>query len=165
MRRTGWYWPWLLVLGMLGIVGVNVAMLVVADSDANGAVVEADYYRKAVAWDSTLARRARSDALGWHAAIRLEARPEATPVVRVALADAAGRPVTGATVDAVLIHNVDAAHPRTVTLREAAPGEYRMAARLGHPGRWEVRLVATRGAERFEADARADLAADAPLAP
>lgn len=165
MRRNGWYWPWLLGTAMLGVVGVNVAMFIVADSDANGAVVEADYYRKAVQWDSTLARRERSAALGWRALVRLAPGARAASEVRVSLADAAGRPVTGAVVDVVLIHNVDAAHPRPVTLREMAPGDYRVAARLGLPGRWEVRLVATRGAERFETDAHAELAAAAPLGP
>jgi len=160
MRRPGWYWPWLLTVGMAGLVSVNVAMLVAANSDANGAVVEADYYHKAVTWDSTLARRARSDALGWRAEVRLAPRAGATPVVRVALIDADGRPVTGATVEAVLIHNADAAHPRAVTLPERAPGAYATGARLGRPGLWEVRVVATRGDDRFETDVRTDLAAE-----
>lgn len=158
MRRPGWYWPWLLTAGMAGLVSVNVAILVAANSDANGAVVEADYYRKAVEWDSTLARRARSAALDWHADVRLAPRQGETPLVRVVLTDAVGHPVTGAHVEAVLIHNADAAHPRAVTLPEGAPGAYAVGARLGLRGMWEVRLVATRGDARFELDTRVDLA-------
>ena len=69
MSKHGWYWPWLLATGLLGIVAVNVTMLFVANSDANGSVVEPDYYRKAVQWDSTMAHRAASDRLGWTASV------------------------------------------------------------------------------------------------
>jgi hypothetical protein len=73
MSTRGWYWPWLLATGLLGIVAVNVTMLLVANSDANGSVVEPDYYRKAVQWDSTMAHRAESDLLRWTAAVSLSA--------------------------------------------------------------------------------------------
>ena len=84
MAKNGWYWPWLLVLGMSGIVGVNVVMLFVANSDANGVVVEPDYYRKAVQWDSTMAHRAASDLLGWTATVALSADAAAAGADEVA---------------------------------------------------------------------------------
>lgn len=158
-RTRGWYWPWLLGAGMLGIVGVNVGMLFTARGDRNGAVVEPDYYRKAVTWDSTMARRGESARLGWTATVTLEAdaRAAAPTAVRIELEDAGGAPVDGASVAATLIHNADAGRPLSVRLRERASGAYEGTAQLAFPGRWEVRIVATRGTERFEVTAHTDL--------
>jgi len=149
-RSRGWYWPWLLASGMLGIVGVNVVMFAVAASDANGAVVEADYYRKAVDWDRALAARAASAALGWRPSVTLARYTGGEGRLSVGLTDASGRSLTDATVDATLIHNRDAAHPVRVTLRSGSSGEHAAPVPLRWAGRWELRLVARRGADRFE---------------
>lgn len=156
MKSTGWYWPWLLVAGMSGIVGVNVWMLVVANGDANGTVVERDYYRKAVQWDSTMALQAASARLGWQAGVSLSAgTPDAS--VEVHLTDAAGAAVAGATVQATLIHNADAGRPVELALRDLGDGRYVASHALGHRGMWEVRLSAVRAADRFATTTRVEL--------
>lgn len=164
MSKRGWYWPWSLAAGLLGFAGLNIAMLFVANSDANGSVVEPDYYRKAVAWDSTMARRAASDLLGWTATVTLSvdaaagtAPRAATTTLRVVLADSSGVGVTGAVVHAVLIHNADAGHPLQLALRERGDGHYDANAPLRHSGRWEVRVSAERAGEHFEVIAHAEL--------
>jgi len=165
MAKNGWYWPWLLVLGMSGIVGVNVVMLFVANSDANGVVVEPDYYRKAVQWDSTMAHRAASDQLGWTATVALSAdvavagADEGAATVRVTLTDSAGAGVSGAAVQAVLIHNADAGRPIELQLRDEGAGSYGVNVPLAHPGLWEVRVNASRGDARFASVAHTDLVA------
>lgn len=175
----GWYWPWLLAAGLLGIVGVNVTMFFVAGSDANGSVVEPDYYRKAVQWDSTMADRAASDLLGWTATVSLSAAEAVAGsaaragAVRVTLADSAGVGVAGAAVRAVMIHNADAGRPIVLTLRDEGGGRYAATMPFEHSGRWEVRVraervstareSAARTLERFAVIAHADLAA--PSAP
>ncbi len=150
--KRGWYWPWLLTAGMSGIVGVNVAMLFVARSDANGVVVEQDYYRKAVQWDSTMALRDESARLGWHATVTL-----GSPAIELALTDATGAGVIGARVQATLIHNADAGRPTEVALQDLGDGRYGGAAVLAHRGLWEVRIRADRGGERFASTTRAEL--------
>ena len=163
MAMRGWYWPWLLGTALLGIVAVNVTMLFVANSDANGSVVEPDYYRKAVQWDSTMAHRAASDRLRWTAAVSLSAgdrvpgQTARTATLRVTLADSAGTGATGAVVRAVLIHNADAARPIEVALRDRGDGRYVAELRLTQTGLWEVRLTAERGSERFSVVVRTDL--------
>lgn len=165
MAKKGWYWPWLLALGMSGIVGVNVVMFFVANSDANGSVVEPDYYRKAVQWDSTMAHRAASDLLGWKASVALSAdaaapgSPTRAATLHVTLVDSAGAGVVGATVRAVLIHNADAGRPLALTLREQGGGRYGAELPLGHAGLWEVRVNAERAGERFATIAHTDLVA------
>lgn len=168
--KRGWQWPVLITLALAFTVGVNVVMLFAAGSDPNGTVVEPDYYRKAVEWDRTMARRAASASLGWSATATLgtaraagsaEAGPMATSVrlssrvLRVALRDASGAPITDAEVSATLIHNREASTPVTVAL-SAAEGGYAGAAVLTHAGQWEVRIVARRGTERFETSLRAE---------
>lgn len=156
-RARGWYWPWLLASGMLGVVLINVVMLAVAASDANGAVVEADYYRKAVAWDRTLAARAASAALGWQPAVTLTRLDGPSGAVTVQLRDRAGRPLPGVRVEVTLIHNLAAAHPVHTRFQTASSGVGRQAVPLRWPGRWEARLIATRGPDRFEWEGRVEL--------
>ena len=158
-KHTGWYWPWLLVLGMSGIVGVNVWMLVVASGDANGSVVEPDYYRKAVAWDSTMALRSASDALGWRTELSLTGASGAATSLELRIADASGTCIAGAAVKATLIHNADAARHVDVQLRDLGDGRYAAEPALTHPGLWEVRIEAVRGASHFAETRHTDLTA------
>lgn len=159
MAKKGWYWPLLLAAGMSGIVGVNVWMLVVASGDANGSVVEPDYYRKAVAWDSTMALRAASDRLGWHTELSLTGASGAASSLELRLADASGAGIAGATVLATLIHNADAARHVDVALRDLGDGRYAAEPALTHPGLWEVRISAVRGAAHFVETRHTDLTA------
>lgn len=165
MTTRGWYWPWLLAVSLLATVSVNVAMLFVANSDANGSVVEPDYYRKAVQWDRTMAQRAASDLLRWTATVSLSAERAApgstarAATLRVTLADSAGAGVAGAVVSAVLIHNADAGRPLQLALRDDGAGRYVADVPLQHLGLWEVRVHAERAGERFGVIAHADLVA------
>lgn len=168
--KRGWQWPVLIALSLAFTVGVNVVMLFAAGSDPNGTVVEPDYYRKAVEWDRTMARRAASASLGWSATATLgtaqaagsaDAGPIATSVrlssraLRVELRDAAGALIPDAEVSATLIHNREASTPVAIALN-AVDGGYAGTGVLTHAGEWEVRIVARRGTERFETSLRVE---------
>lgn len=155
--RRGWQWPWLVTAALLFTVGVNVVMLFAASGDRNGSVVEQDYYRKAVAWDETMARQAASDRLGWRARASFTAPVGAAlPALVVQATDSAGAPLTGARFSAVLIHNADAAHPLRATLTETSEGRYEAPVGIAHAGMWEVRLEARRDGERFASTQRTE---------
>ena len=150
--RRGAHWPWLISAALLFTVGVNVVILFAANSDRNGSVVEPDYYRKAVAWDSTMARRAASDRLGWTAMATLVRRAgdaAGSGGIVVRITDRDGAPVRGAAGRAVLIHNLDAGNPQQAELHEREPGVYAGSVRISHSGRWEVRVEARRDESRF----------------
>lgn len=154
--KRGWQWPVLVSLALAFTVGVNVVMLLAAGSDPNGTVVEPDYYRKAVEWDRTMARRAASAALGWSATASIGAATT-SPVQRriaVSLTDAGGAALSGAEVSATLIHNREASAPVTIDLQEGDAGQYVGAGALLHAGQWELRIAARRGRERFETSLR-----------
>lgn len=151
-------WPAAVVGALLVTVGANVAILVLANN-SDRAVVEPNYYRRAVAWDSTLAQSARNDALGWRVEASLQAEDRERARVRVRVTDRAGAPVSGAIVRVEAIHNRAAASRSVVGLTESGGGEYAAVARMGHRGLWELRVIAERHGERFTADIRRELAA------
>lgn len=149
-------WP-LALAGVLALTVVaNVAMLAAANAPG-GTRVEPDYYRRALAWDSTQAERARSAALGWRADAAFTHAGE----LALALRDAADHPVTGARVEVLAIHNLEPGPPVAWSLGEVAPGSYGARVRPGRAGRWELRVRATRAAEVFTAVLHADLATGA----
>lgn len=172
--KKGWQWPLLIGLALAFTVGVNVVMLFAAGSDPNGTVVEPDYYRKAVEWDRTMARRAASAALGWTASATLGAIGDAadaasatgattgagpgdgTRVLSVELRDASGAAIADADVSATLIHNREASTPIVLALRAAGDGRYIASGALVHAGQWEVRVVGRRGDARYETSLRVE---------
>jgi nitrogen fixation protein FixH len=160
--RSGKWWP----LALAAVLGVTVAanvFLLYAANDRNAAAVEPDYYRKAVAWDSTAAQAAQSAGLGWRidAAI-LPLDPRGAGVVQVRIARPDGAPLAGARVTCSAIHNLDAAHrPQAETVLDGI-GEGTLVLPLRRAGLWELRFAVKHGAERFTASLRRD-AGFAPL--
>jgi nitrogen fixation protein FixH len=154
--KPGTFWP-LAVAGVLALtVAANVA-LIIAARDPNAYVVEPDYYRKAVQWDSTMAEARASAALGW----RMDAAwgrwsPGGTEL-RVALQDSTGAPLGGAAIDMDLINNLAPEHVLHAAPADQGGGLYRATVALPRPGLWELRVRATRGAERFWTDLRRDV--------
>ena len=144
--KKGLGWPIGIAAILFTTVASNVGVILLTKDDPSFAV-EPDYYRKAVEWDSTTARRARSDALGW----------QVTPTVQVgganselalALVDANGAPITDAIVTGELLHIARAAQMQAVSFAATADG-YAATVQMPRAGVWELRLDATRGDQRF----------------
>jgi hypothetical protein len=152
----GWYWPWFVVAALAFTVGVNIVMMVAATSDANGSVVEPDYYRKAVAWDQAMARAAESAKLGWRTRVALERATADSARLVVEVTGADSLPVRGARFSAELIHNADAARPVRAVLAESRDGRYEAMVAVRRTGMWEVRLEARRDVDRFVTSQRAE---------
>jgi nitrogen fixation protein FixH len=138
-------WP----LGIAAILGAtiagNVAVMRVAGDDPSFAV-EPDYYRRAVAWDTTMAQARASAALGWRvtpAVAPLVAGAPAT--VTLAITDRDGAPLTGATVAVEALFNARANDRHTATMAEVAPGRYAAPLPLAWAGEWELRVQVRRG--------------------
>lgn len=142
------WWPAALALVLGVTVLANVALLWTASHDA-GYVVEPDYYRKAVEWDSTVARHARSDALGWQADVRLAAPDRDGATLTVRLANRGGAALDSATVRAELSHNAHGADRFAVPLAHAGPGLYTGVVPSQRRGLWRVDLDATSGSDAF----------------
>jgi nitrogen fixation protein FixH len=150
--------PWIagVIAVLLLTVGANAWVIWLAHG-RDAAVVEPDYYRKAVAWDSLRAAEERSAALGWTVDATLgrpDAAGEAALEVRLAARD--GAPLEGASVTVAAIHNRIAGRAVRADLAPAAPGVYAARLPLGLRGLWELDVEATRGTERFIARLRRD---------
>ena len=156
--KAGMGWP----IGIVVILGATVAANLVVMKIANGDqafAIEPDYYKKAVAFDSTMAAEQRSNALGWKAAATLVAGDTAgRPQLTVTIRDAQQQPVRGATVNISAMANARANNILTSVLVETAPGVYAQSLPARFAGQWEVRVNAARGSEHFVASMRTDLA-------
>ena len=141
-------WP-IAIVGVLAItVGANIYLFKEA-RDGNGAATEPDYYRKAVAWDSTMAQSRADVAMGWSLDAQAGPVGPGKGVVTCTLKDSTGAALTGATVTLEAVHNLEAEHYVHAALAARAPGEYVSAPVLTRPGLWELRFTARRGTQVF----------------
>ncbi|MGF1552693.1 MAG: FixH family protein [Paracoccaceae bacterium] len=123
------------------IVTANMALVVAATGSFPGTVVE-DAYVAGVGWDD---RVAAQDALGW----RVGARHTPDGRLAVAVEDAAGAPVRGLVVDAMVGRPARAGTDRAVTLRRE--GDLHIAALDLAPGLWRVALSIEGGTAPYAA--------------
>ncbi|MES2176691.1 MAG: FixH family protein [Gemmatimonadota bacterium] len=148
-------WPLIVISVLSGYVTFGLVAARIASNDPNRGI-EADYYRKAVTWDSSLARSRRSEALGWRLVPALSAITGSVATLRLELRARDGAPVDGA---AVSLEGRQVAHADDVVrarLDARGGGAYDAPLPLARAGLWEFRIVATRGAERFATDVRLD---------
>jgi hypothetical protein len=146
VKRESW-WP----IGLVAVLGVtvlaNVGVLFIAARNG-GAEVAPDYYRRAIAWDSTMAAAARSRALRWTLDASLSPR-SAGGILAVALRDSTGAPITGALVriEGFAVARADRRFAGRLT--ETNGGHY--ALRLPLRGaEWQaLDVTVRRGADRF----------------
>jgi nitrogen fixation protein FixH len=152
--KKGLGWP----IGISALLAVfvvaNLFVMYLANDDPAFAI-EPDYYRKAVAFDSSMATARRSATLGWSASTAIE-RADTRTSVTVMLADADRQPVAGASVTIDARFNARANEVLDVVLRERSPGQYSAPLDVRHAGQWEVRVDAVRGPDHFVTSTRAD---------
>jgi nitrogen fixation protein FixH len=149
-------WPMIIAGILLVDVGVGFGMMKVANSDPHGAV-ESNYYQKAITWDSTMAQSERNATLGWTLVPALGAiTAPGNASLSFTLRDQDGAPISGAV---ILVEAVQVAHADQivhVTLTSSPDGSYATAIPMTRAGLWELRVIATRGADRFTSQVRLD---------
>jgi nitrogen fixation protein FixH len=154
-------WP-AAIAGVLGVTVVANVVMLWAARHGDAPAIEADYYRKAVAWDSTLAARRASAALGWRADAGIGPLGRDGADVTVWLADSTGTALDGAGVRVVAIHNARGGTTVEGTLAPRGAGRYAGRLALARPGLWELRIEAARGPDRFGAALRREAAPGRP---
>ncbi|HVP37802.1 MAG TPA: FixH family protein [Candidatus Saccharimonadales bacterium] len=150
-------WPAAIVAVLLLVLAANVYVYHLA-TGKGAAVVEKDYYRRGVDWDSTVAHERASAALAWQ--LYWEVSPvdaDGGADLRVRLGDRSGRPLAGARVHVAAVNNLEAGAAREADLAAGLPGEYSARLPLGRTGLWEFRFDATRGRDHFTAVERRDV--------
>lgn len=151
-------WPLCIVLFLLGGMASAFRVVIASRTDGGVAVVE-NYYDKALHWDEEATARAASAALRWQAQIVIEALPGAEQHrVQVVLRDAEGRPVEGLQVHLQAQRPFQAEPAVDAVLAPTGEaGVYAHAAPRWALGLWDLDLVATRGAERFQLAQRVEV--------
>jgi hypothetical protein len=155
VKTKGWYWPWLIGALLVATVAGQGVMLYAAASDDTMSI-EPDYYKKAVAWDSTAALDSVSALLHWKADVKISGAGVSGGDLVVILTDAAGDRVADAHVKVIAIHNLDGKRHIEAVLDQSADGRYSAHMPLDHAGLWEVRVQAERGADHFRTTTRAE---------
>jgi hypothetical protein len=155
VKSKGWYWPWLIGALLVATVAGQGVMLYAAASDDTMSI-EPDYYKKAVAWDSTAALDSISALLHWKADVKISGAGSSGGDLVVILTDAAGDGVADAHVKVTAIHNLDGRRHIEAVLGERVDGRYSAHMPLDHAGLWEVRVQAERGADHYRATTRAE---------
>ena len=141
---------WPLALGaVLALTIAANAFVYYLATQGDARAIEPDYYRKAVAWDSTQAVAARSRALRWRLTALLGPAGRGAAPFAVALSDDAGAPVTGALVRVEVFAVARADERFDAALAETAPGRYAIALPVARAEWHEVRLTADRAGEHF----------------
>jgi nitrogen fixation protein FixH len=146
-------WP-LAIAAVLAVTVLANVFMFVAASDRQAAVIEPDYYRKAVRWDSTLAERRRDAELGWRIDAALGPIGRGGSMLSARLTGRDGTPLEGAELRVTAIHNADAAHPVGAELAPGGGGTYSARLPLARAGLWELRFEVRRAGERFSASLR-----------
>lgn len=153
--KRGMMWPIAIVAILGATIAANVWLVVVANDDPSFAI-EANYYQKAVQWDSTLAQATRNRALGWQIDPRLAAYSARDgAVLHVSLTDSSGAPITDATVRVAALFNARAGTVIDATLERDGDG-YSVRLPVNHRGQWELRFAVLRGDQRFTAVSRVE---------
>lgn len=166
-KSSGRHWPWI-VVGLLVANACGVFILLfVASTDASHHV-EADYYRKALDFDQTIAQRNRNRELGWRVDVRLGAAGAKSRLVQFAVADGRGQAIRGVSVEVVAFHKARASRRLKAAPVELAalPGHYEAHLPMLKEGIWEFRIILKKGENRFTS--RKDLdstTADPPVEP
>lgn len=154
--KKGMGWPIGVTVVLATVVAANIWVAVKANSDPSFAI-EPDYYKKAVAWDSSMAQDRHNTALNWSLNPVLGTfGSDSGATLRVRITDAAGVAIRNATVHVAALYNARAGTIYTATLAADGAGGYAGALPVHHAGQWELRFDVTRGADRFTSTARVE---------
>jgi nitrogen fixation protein FixH len=155
MKRGAW-WPIGITTVLATTVAANIWVMRIASDDPSFAI-EPDYYRKAVAWDSTLAQARENAVLGWRltpeigiVAVTGKAR------ISAVLTDSTGAPISGAVVKVSALPVARANEVHEVTLAAGGAGEYAATLDSRREGQWELRFDVRAGSTHFTEVARVE---------
>lgn len=147
-RITGWHVFIGVSLFFAIIIAVDVLFVVKAYESFSGQIVK-NPYEAGLAFNQHLRDQKHQVALGWQVDAGLEASGELVIAVR----DKAGAPVTGLAANAVLERPATERGRLDLSLRETAPGFYRIDPGLA-PGAWDLTAVLQGPAGQFRAERR-----------
>jgi len=125
--------PYLIVL-LLGCFILFLGWAAYRASTHGSDITDTDYYSKGLRYNTTLVEKRAASVLGWQADVELKGRS-----LTIRLNDSQMQPVTQGEAVLLLVQPAAAA-PRTLPLKESAPGTYRLALPADLHGEQHARL-------------------------
>jgi nitrogen fixation protein FixH len=153
LRRDSRWTLACLALIFVAMLVANTALVVVSLGSFTGLVTDHSY-AKGLAYNHVLADARAQAALGWRVAIAFEPTAPGAGRLVVEVADGTGRPLAPARLDGRLVRPAAARADVALDLRPAGVGRWTADIAPPAPGLWEVRVTATRGADRLVAAER-----------
>jgi nitrogen fixation protein FixH len=147
-RQRGSWIPWLFVGFFLAIIAVNGTMVWLALESWTG-LASNQAYDQGLAYNRNLEAARRQEALGWRPKLHAHVGADLAGVADLALADALGQPLAGATVTMRLERPTDEGADLAVTMIRAGPGVYRGEFALPLAGAWNAHVTIRRGDDLF----------------
>lgn len=140
--------PYYFVLFFAGLAVLFGWFIHLARSSYTGLVTQ-QAYEKGIDYNSTIAKAAAQEAMGWHSTVTHTADG-----INLTLTDEQGAAVTGATVSLWLFRPVQAAMDIRLPMAEKAAGVYSAVLDLPQRGLWEARILATSGKGEYQTSKR-----------
>ena len=151
--RAGRWIPWLFVVGFLVVFAANGIMITLAFQSWTGLGTERPYER-GIHYNDNLAAARKQHKLGWHHELKLEPQAPQSARLVVALTDDSQQPVFADTVTAQLFRPTHEGWDFETVLDGRGAGRYSADLEFPLSGQWDVRLVARRGADSYQARQR-----------
>jgi nitrogen fixation protein FixH len=147
--RSAWLWGSLVTAFLILQLVIGGLAFNLATGDPSVAVMP-DYHERALNWDDEMARRQRSDQLGWRAtltwgAVAASETGESGREVVVHVVDTDGAAVTGGDASIRFFHHTRAGDVSSLKLQERAPGAYVWTLPMEKPGLWDIEFSLARG--------------------
>jgi len=146
--RSAWLWGSVVVAFLILQLIIGGAAYKLATSDPSVAVMP-DYHERALHWDNELARRKRSDQLGWKSAFHWDNRNQTTAgrMFAVHVTDSSGNAVVGGQASLQFFHHTRGGDVATLGLQERSPGEYAAELPMSQAGLWDIEFSLSRGTD------------------
>jgi nitrogen fixation protein FixH len=140
-------WPGM-IFGLIGLNFFVVGVTVYAASARRASfAVEPDYDRKALHWEESTRQAARNAELGWNISVERIGDGK----LAVGLLDKAGKVIKGAGIEVEAFHHARAGKRLSVSLSQAADGNYEGDLAVDIPGLWDFRFTVRHEKETFTA--------------
>jgi nitrogen fixation protein FixH len=138
----------LYLVTFFGIVAaVNGVMIYAALSTFAGLDTE-NPYAAGLAFEQEIAAVRAQDALHWQVQGKVARTPAGATAVEISARDAAGRPLSGLTASAALLHPADVRLDHDLAMSEDAPGHFSGTSEQV-PGQWDLVIELSRAGERM----------------
>lgn len=154
-RPRGWWIPYTFVGGFAVVMIANGALLYFATTTFSGLTTRQAYV-EGLAYNDRVAEEQAQAALGWtldvglsSAVTPLSDAPGRAARVRLTATDAAGRPLDGLAIEALVRRPTEQGLDQTVALAPVGPGAYQADLTLPKPGLWDILFTARQGEDTF----------------